>query len=118
LFSKQTIIFDIQLKYAWTLKLLRLFVFLSQRNSEQMKQMKQYPDKVTFTTTGDLIDFLRTNKGIRPPDGFSMITLYIDDECLKFKSHKGAIKVLDCVVFHTYFECFRNFGKGFTIKTR
>ena len=99
------------------IKLLRQFHFV-RRSLTENKTMnsKQYNPPATFSCVNEVIDYLKETKGIRNESNFPMITIYIDDECLGFKSHKAAIKLLECVVSGTSFKAFRNFAKGLTLQ--
>lgn len=78
--------------------------------------MNQYTPSPLFASVNEVIDYLQETKGIRPPCGFAMVTVYIDGECLGYKSHKTAIKMLECVSSGTSFKAFRNFAKGLTLQ--
>jgi hypothetical protein len=77
---------------------------------------KKYNPPSNFSNVMEAIEYLQDTKGIRPDAGFPMVIIYIDDERLEFKSHKAAIKLLECVSSGTSFKAFRNFGQGLTLQ--
>lgn len=80
---------------------------------------KQYNPPANFSCTNEAIDWLKENTGIRPNGdckGFPMVMIFIDNERHEFKSHKAAIKLLECCASGCIFKAFRNAGKGLTLQ--